>query len=44
VRLQFGGIEPLESAAHTLRIAVEDPAALRALLARLDDAAVEVAG
>ena len=57
VRLQFGGADPLESAARTLDLPVADPAALaldvpgdgslgqlKALLARLDDAAVEVAG
>jgi ABC-2 type transport system ATP-binding protein len=57
VRLQFGGAAALESAARTLGLTVEDPAALaldvpgdgslaqlKALLARLDDAAVEVAG
>ncbi|HYH93906.1 MAG TPA: ATP-binding cassette domain-containing protein, partial [Candidatus Saccharimonadales bacterium] len=57
VRLQFAGTGPLESAARTLGIAVEDAgtlaldvpgdgslAALKSLLARLDDAAVEVAG
>jgi len=57
VRLQFDGAAALESAARTLGLTVEDPAALsldvpgdgslaqlKALLARLDDAAVEVAG
>src|SRR5918994_1169279 len=57
VRLEFAGPQPLERAAHVLRVppadegvlALEVPgdgsvAALKSLLARLDDAGVEVAG
>jgi ABC-2 type transport system ATP-binding protein len=57
VRLQFGDVAALESAARTLGLAVADPASLaldvpgdggvgqlKTLLARLDDAAIEVAG